>query len=221
MKLKKEYWKAGYGQNILVNNDTNIIVKDLINEIGLMITQTKDDFFKIPKKFRSRRTQFIKEHFINLGERHGNKVYANGVSKKFLKSRKEKFVNTEWLYDLQWYTEPKGTNYQTSTFPLVLECEWDIKRKEDKEVAYSAVKYDFQKIVVSTALIKVMIFKLICEEELQDLKTYFSDTISFFSQGTDSVYLFFGFCQRDKDVYCFKSNNKGKYEKYIGKKVLG
>ncbi len=68
--------------------------------------------------------------------------------------------------------------------PLVMECEWDYERREDKDPKkeYSAVKFDFQKLIVSNACLGLMIFKLRCKERIDDdlasLEDYFTDTIN-------------------------------------------
>ena len=74
------------------------------------------------------------------------KCYGNGLDEEALDEVGNNFKNREFLYDFQWYTE--NGNYITERLILALECEWDYQRKEDKS-PYSAVKFDFQKLIVS------------------------------------------------------------------------
>lgn len=108
---------------------------------------------------------------------------------------KGKFVNHEWMFDLIWYKEEQdksneirkaepGKEYRLKRLVLALESEWAGKRrvdnneKNDKDV-YGAVKYDFQKLVVSNAENKVMIFQE-RGENLDEITKYIEDQINMF-----------------------------------------
>lgn len=91
----------------------------------------------------------------------------------------EDFVNQEWLFDVIWYREPKDENitdlrnekYFIKKLFLAIECEWGGYRyfkkdhpnrkngcKHDND-KYGEVKFDFQKLIVSNATYKIMIFQ--------------------------------------------------------------
>jgi hypothetical protein len=55
----------------------------------------------------------------------------------------------EWLYDLCWYSNSPDGKLLNVT--LVLESEWDIKRAD--------IKYDFEKLLIAKANIKVFVFQ--------------------------------------------------------------
>jgi hypothetical protein len=68
------------------------------------------------------------------------------------------FKKIEWLYDLHWFKE--GGSYRMTSLPLVVECEWAYKRKGDEDKDdYSAVKWDFQKLLVANAKLRLMVFR--------------------------------------------------------------
>lgn len=112
-------------------------------------------FYSCTEKIRPSRTRLIKDTLAELGHRPLRhkpryKVYANGLSENLRQSFGGDFKNREWLYDLHWYTE--GTiPYTTVRLPLVMECEWNPKSKLDSINAFSGIKYDFQKLLVSNA----------------------------------------------------------------------
>ena len=81
------------------------------------------------------------------------------------------FKNTEWLYDIHWYNDKRNTKYQPEHLYLVAECEFQSIRKEHKESEgkqYSGIKYDFQKLLVTNAYLRLLIFKLSSTNELND-----------------------------------------------------
>jgi hypothetical protein len=84
-------------------------------------------------------TETIKKLLGNLGERLGCKVCASTWDKKY---------NAEWLYDLVWYRENNDGNLVE--VPLVVECEWGTDTKKD-------IKFDFEKLLLAKADIKLMI----------------------------------------------------------------
>ena len=125
-------------------------------------------------------TESIKIALTKRGHENKKYVYANniediGVSEinehlkeiGRLEKGKKGFVNTEWLYDVHWYTDAKkkvnnivkDEFYVPETFDLACEIEWnkvrpiyDSKKQRikvanrDKEEYYlSGLKYDFQK----------------------------------------------------------------------------
>ena len=174
-------------------NENNI--KDIRGnsfQILKCINDLKDDFFS---NNRGERTRLIKTELTKLGHELKNKVYANGLNKNveeienhlknINQNANETFINKEWLFDLQWYTEPSNTAYCTESFSLVMECEWELTRKEDRKNDYSAMKFDFQKLLISNADLRLMIFKLRkkkdINEDLKELTEYFNNAINGFN----------------------------------------
>ncbi len=153
-----------------------------IKSILKSILEKKEFFFSLER--RGEKTNLLKTVLINLGHNLGYKVYANGLNKKDLENIKiAEFVNREYLCDLVWYTEPDRTDYITTSLKLAMECEWDYNRKEDKNKNnYSAMKYDFQKLVVIKTEFRLMIFKLKSSynDDLGELKEYFDKALQSF-----------------------------------------
>lgn len=156
---------------------------------------------------RSEKTRIVKKALILLGHKSGYKVYSNGLNKNDLEEIGKGFVNKEWLYDLQWYTEPenvyeKNEGYITKSFSMVMECEWDIKRREDRSSNdYSAMKYDLQKIICSNASLQVMIFKLKNTCDLIQIDEHMMKILNIFENRTKtSIILLVGVNQNESKI---------------------
>jgi len=67
----------------------------------------------------------------------------------------------EWLFDLCWLEYAEGPFEQVPliSVPLALECEW--------QIGISHIKHDFEKLLLTNANLKVMIFQ---QETLADAK---------------------------------------------------
>ncbi len=175
------------------------------SEIEFKIIQTlaikTQKFFNFSVQKRSQRTRLIKVELIKLGHELGFRVYANGLIDTDLEEVKHNFVNREWLYDLHWYTDVK--DYMPNSLPLVMECEWDNKRPKDKSnSSYSAVKFDFQKLIVSNASLRLMIFGA-RQNELNQLGEYFEEAInSYENLLPNSKFLFVSFDNRRRKAMC-------------------
>jgi hypothetical protein len=88
---------------------------------------------------------------------------------------------------LHWFTDEDY--FFPTSLPLVVECEWrnkiqkgtinegDYYREDGKDISYSAVMYDFQKLLVSNAELRLMIFKLRQFEDLEYMQLYFEKAI--------------------------------------------
>jgi hypothetical protein len=86
------------------------------------------------------RTTQIKEDIGSLGDKHGWGVCTSGFPRRF---------DPEWLYDLIWYrNEP---DIHLAEVYLVMESEWS--------VAPSDIKFDFEKILLAKAALKIMVFQ--------------------------------------------------------------
>ena len=132
---------------------------------------------------------------------------SHSISGPFNKDgyNKKGFKKAEWLYDLHWFEEKKKSHYQQTSLPLVVECEWDWLRKKDKSGdKYSAIKWDFQKLLVANADLRVLIFQL-RDKDGQDLNKkldeYFTETITGYRNlPVGSKFLFVAF---DKDGFWY------------------
>ncbi len=148
----------------------------------------QNDFFEIQTNTtnwqRKKRTQFVKKILIELGSQLKYKNYANGFAKNEIDENICKgFINKEWLFDLIWYEELANQPYVITSYKLIMECEWDFKRINDKSGdKYSAMKFDFQKLILAKADLHLMVFKLRSdyEKDLEGLKEYFEESLKSF-----------------------------------------
>lgn len=136
--------------------------EDHLELIKYVLPQMLTQFFPQSSKNRREITQCIKSILAILGSKLEYKVYTNGLPCCI--SKKYNFVNREWMYDLIWYNDLETCKYCISEFNLAVESELSGKRnkkerKSDDDDPIGAVKYDFQKLLVGTAVNNVMIFK--------------------------------------------------------------
>ena len=119
------------------------------------------------------------------------------------------FANHEWLYDLLWYTEED--HYTMTSVPLAVECEWNPNKKQHiKEIAYSGFKYDFQKLVVCNAQLRLMIFQIKKMDDLISLEEYFNKAIQDYSLlAKGSRFLFLAFFPKEEKLF-YKEIKKNK-----------
>ena len=173
---------------------SKIIIKELAHEI--------DKFFQFDTKIRPQRTRFVKDTLALLGHnKFKYKVYAHGLSPNLTQLNGGIFKNSEWLYDLHWYVEGKN-KYTTTRMPLVMECEWQQKRKGDSEVDFSGIKYDFQKLLVANPEFRLMIFKVIRPTDFNHLTEYFEDNINNYEHlPSGSKFLFIAFYDKGKTFF--------------------
>ena len=99
-----------------------------------------------------------------------------------------------------------------TSVPLAVECEWNPNKKQHiKEVAYSGFKYDFQKLVVCNAQLRLMIFQIKKMDDLINLEEYFNKAIqnySFLAKG--SRFLFLAFFPKEEKVFYKEIKKKNK-----------
>lgn len=159
---------------IAFSNNSTIELTGLSKQIIETFGAAIDNFFL--NQVRPERTRFVKKILIKLGHKLNYKVYANGLNEVDLQEINQDFINREWLFDIHFYTE-SNTPYSVISLPLVAECEWNSRRKGDTNVPFSGFKYDFQKLVVSNAELRLMIFKIKRLNDLIELQTYFENVI--------------------------------------------
>jgi len=103
---------------------------------------------------------------------------------------RHQFCCTEWLYDIHWYNDVPWEHYMPQHLHLAAECEFGNKRavkigKEQSNQPYSAVKYDFQKLLVTNARLRLMIFRVSDQQSLEGaggLSEYFGKAIQHYKQ---------------------------------------
>ena len=170
------------------------IVKQLGCRLALFFSRTQRE-----------RTTLVKNALALLGDKKLKgkphyKVYANGLSSGLRTCDGGEFVKREWLYDLHWYTEVKGCHYRPIGLPLVVECEWEPNRRKEKtKVPYSGIKFDFQKLLVANASLRLMVFIKRKRDELSELDEYFGKAIeSCRNLKANSQFLFVAFEEEKK-----------------------
>jgi hypothetical protein len=119
-------------------------------------------------------TKQLKDDIGTLGEKHDWTVCAGGFKGRF---------EGGWLYDLVWYKE---TNGHLSQVYLVLESEWGKYQ--------SLIKYDFEKLLLAKATLKVMIFQT-DNRRIEDLFKFLEEGIRAFPllQSAEETYLLIAF----------------------------
>lgn len=152
-------------------------------------------------------TQCIKSVLAILGSELGYKVYANRLPCCICE--KYNFVNREWMYDLIWYKDAED-KYYISEFNLAVESELNGKqnskvRKQDDDDPIGAVKYDFQKLLVGTAVNNVMIFKASLNK-WESYINYFQTAINTYVKDENQRFLIM---MLNKD-YIFETESDGK-----------
>lgn len=175
------------------------------DKIVLLFDKLSNEYFKTIKESRKPRTNLIKYNLVKLGHILGYRVYANGLTKEQLEEQKEKydFINREFLFDIHWYTDKSNEHYMPETLSLVAESEIGDRRKGDKsKIKNPAVMFDFQKLLVTNAEIRLLIFKTKNLKELNALDSYFEKSIETYKHlEKKSAFLFLCFEHQTKSLY--------------------
>lgn len=193
------------GDNINVRNElARQIIEKLAKEVLTSFYSSDSPIIK-----RGERTTKIFEVLTLMGDDEKYKVYSHSLSKEFMDQQKNekdypKFVNREWLYDLLWYEEDNNEGYCPINFPLVVESEWEKRRREDKRGdPHSGIKYDFQKLLLSNIGLRLMIFKISKEIELNQLSEYFNNAITKYTPLKKGEFLFIAFHDKKKSFHYY------------------
>ena len=174
----------------------------ILNELGELLS----DFHSYSDLVRPQRTRLIKDRLSLLGKRAlpgkpEYKVYANRLSEELCQANGGDFKNAEWLFDLHWYVEGDEP-YTTVGLPLVMECEWNPRKKGVRGIPYSGIKYDFQKLLVSNADLRLMIFSVGGFNDLETLNLYFENVIANYKNLAEgSKFLFVAFFDKERTFY--------------------
>lgn len=112
-----------------------------------------------------------------------------------------KFRNTEWLYDIHWYND--DADYCPKYLILIAESELGKHRIEDtSKHPYPAVRFDFQKLLVANAQLRLLIFRI---SDLDYLYNAHNGLAKYFEHATKvyqclekgSRFLFICFCKNE------------------------
>jgi hypothetical protein len=118
----------------------------------------------------------LKDDIGSLGAANGWSICTSGF--------KDRGFDCEWLYDLIWYRNTHPDNYLAEVY-LVLESEWN--------TSPTAIKYDFEKLLLAKSTIKVMVFQA-WQENIADVFSLLQRGISAFGKrSVGEIYLLAGF----------------------------
>ncbi len=159
-----------------------------IEELDQVERQVRDALVALDSKWPempgsdSAWTRAVKDAVGGVGEKHGFLVCA--AESRFAE-------NGEWLYDLTWL-KVEDKKRIVVDIPLALESEWT----PDDEMMF-----DFQKLVVSKAQLRVMVFWAESDRAADQLLTGFIDQVRRF-QGSRSGdrYLFVYYVGDDRPL---------------------
>lgn len=189
-------WKAYSAGNTSVQLE-DISSKYIVEALGEILKQ----FFSYEFNQRPQRTALIKSTLANLGNKKLKgkppySTYVNGVTNLLGQEDGVKNNHSEWLYDLHWYTDTNEP-YLPQCSHLVVECEWNPKRKGERKVSYNGIKYDFQKLLVANSDLRLMIFIIKNDTDILELDRYFDKAIDNYANlNLGSKFLFIAFDQR-------------------------
>lgn len=168
--------------------------------------KTLKNFYTFDGSARKHQTRCIKDQLAILGDKKlpgkpKYKFYGHGISKRLRQEEGGKFKSSEWMWDVHWYTEGKD-NYTTTTLPMVAECEWNPTKRGVKGIRFSGFKYDFQKLLVVNADLRVMIFKVTNLAHLDELDLYFTNNIKNYKNlQKGAMFLCMAFYDKEQTFY--------------------
>jgi len=129
-----------------------------------LLNKIRAGFNEVQKKTANKRQKGWTQEFFNVLKEIGNKeelkVYTSSLKEK-IGPRKG---GGEWLFDLCWSIEKGKDDWKNhyKGLKLICECEW---KKSDDEILY-----DFQKLAVGKADLKIMIVQYKGEEQFEEIK---------------------------------------------------
>jgi hypothetical protein len=163
------------------------IVKNCVKEIKQLLVNLISEAHLNKIIGNNKWTFFLKEKLAILGESYNFQVSVGGFKDDY---------NSEWLFDLVWFKEEViGDNSRLIDIPLVVESEWGIKLQD--------IKYDFEKLLVSRAAIRLMI----CESSKINLASrieYFKDAVNMFKMSQKGDFYLIAILLTDTEEFHFE-----------------
>ena len=196
----------------IINGNTSGLRHKYSKKIVLLFDEISNTYVYAKRNARKPNSNAIKYNMVKLGHELGYRVYANGLTEEQKKEQfdKYKFVNREFLFDIHWYKDKKKEYYMPEIISLVAESELGDRRKGDQsKLKNPAVMFDFQKLLVANAELRLLIFKAKSRIELEALEKYFEKSIAAYKLlQKGSIFLFTCFLHDTKElVYCEKYKN--------------
>lgn len=155
-------------------------------------------------------TVALNKMVASVANEYGLSTWALGLNKYEDAGRDDAHISGhEWLYDLVCYRYD-NEHYALNDTILVVESEWKGKRYasmgNDGNDTYGEVKYDFQKLLLSNADVKLLVYKNHNRKDgaTESLKQYFQRRIDNYRQGRASDFFLFA-CYSHKKTgkrYC-------------------
>lgn len=149
-------------------------IKNKLKELATYIRENPDNPEKLnfdwdPKPGIT--PKWTKEVMTRLCKVGQDERYQVCVTKSDVCVEKDPY-RAEWLYDMTWL---KFDNRELIDVSLVLECEWGVFDKPDKDHYHrDNVQYDFQKLLLARADLRCIIF---AAQNLQDAEKYVEELI--------------------------------------------
>jgi hypothetical protein len=141
--------------------DLDLLEQDIVNALkGLTVEANLPENEKKFTRVSAPWTIRIMELIGGLGCDNGYEVCGAGF-------------DSQWLYDLVWYKNDEKKMLES--VQLVLESEWN--------TSLEAIKYDFEKLLIANAEMKVMICEAKSSDMLNKLFEYFENAIKGYRLG--------------------------------------
>lgn len=167
-------------------------------------------------------TKRVKETIAKIAVNNNYNVWASRLEKKT--NNESQISGKEWLYDLICYKFKNGCHYSLNETILVMESEWGGKRfkVEDADDPYGEVKFDFQKLLISNAFVKLMVYRQhkadFYAHGNKDLYSYFQNRIDNNIQITEnSIFIFAEFSYKKEGkrrCRLFSYSKNGEWKEY-------
>lgn len=189
----------------LINGETNNLQHKHSDTIVRLFQEIASEYIYQKRDARKPNTNSIKYNLVKLGHTLGYRVYANGLTPEQAKEQFDEygFVCREFLYDVHWYVDKRGEFYTPENVSLVVESELGDRRKGDTSKSPNpAVKFDFQKLLLANAELRLMVFKTKNVQHLNQLDSYFDNAIEAYSLlKKNDIFLFICFTHDSKEMY--------------------
>ena len=173
-----------------MNTDFNELERQLIKVLDEFLVDREILNYPNDKEW----TRQIKMRIGKLGEDLSNKVAIGGFGDDF---------EREWLYDIVWYREDDQS--RLLGLHLIVESEWDKN--------YKGIKYDFEKLLVGKADLRMMICQA-RESEIEVLLKKFVEAINT-HLGIPGERYFFAILNYDtEDQFVYKTYTKSHFNSF-------